>query len=111
MENPNESGTPPASEAPAGSAQPTPSIERPSTRAAQSADPVPTKGRVVMYYAHVNDQIVEHTAHVVQVWGTTPDACVNLAVFDENGQLYAKTSVSRGGPDKPGTWNWPRRAS
>jgi hypothetical protein len=111
MGNTNESGTPPAT-APDAPATTTPTKPNtPEPRLAQSAPQVPSKGRVVMYYAHINDEIVEHTAHVVKVWGDGPNACVNLAVFDENGQLYARTSVSKGGPDQPGTWGWPRRAS
>lgn len=64
-----------------------------------------------MYRAHINDEIVEHTALVVHVWGDGPDACVNLAVFDSNGKIYSRTSVSKGESDQPETWGWPRRVS
>lgn len=119
MDNTNKSGTPPATAPDAPAATTAKSTvagvladaKDSMTRADQSKPQVPSKGRVVMYYAHINDEIVEHTAHVVKAWGDGPNACVNLAVFDENGQLYARTSVSKGGPDQPGTWDWPRRVS
>lgn len=106
MDNSNEPGSKPATDAPAD-----PAPTKPEPGVAQSAPQVPSKGRVVMYYAHINDEIVEHTALVVHVWGDGPDACVNLAVFDSNGTLYSKTSVSKGGPDHADTWGWPRRVS
>lgn len=63
-------------------------------------------GRVVLYYAHVNDGIIPHVAHVVHVWGTN---CVNLDVIDGNGSHYTAYSVTKGGPSQPGTWAFPPR--
>lgn len=53
----------------------------------------PTVGRVVWYYpkGHTNGE-QPHAAIIAHVWS---DTCVNLAIFDANGQPYppGKTSI------------------
>jgi hypothetical protein len=68
----------------------------------------PTKGRIVHFVGHGADP-VHCAAMVVRVWGTGPDACVNLCVFrdgtndrnivmppgHENDMVFWATSVVR----------------
>lgn len=50
----------------------------------------------------------EYPAVIVRIWGTGPDAAVNLQVlYDGNGTYWA---TSRQPGDRPGTWRWPTRA-
>ena len=58
----------------------------------------PTNGRVVLYTPSEADLVdgmafyhAPLDAHVVHVWN---DRMVNLAVFDANGKLWARTSVT-----------------
>jgi hypothetical protein len=55
----------------------------------------PTLGRVVWYVPSPTDRMAAGddgrcTALVVKVWS---DTCVNLAIFDANGQQHVRTSV------------------
>jgi hypothetical protein len=57
----------------------------------------PTIGRVVWYHpAEPHDQ--PHPALVCHVWS---DTCVNLAIFDANGNQYSMTSVLLVQDDNP----------
>ena len=49
----------------------------------------PTIGRVVWYRPSIDHNCV-YAAIIARVWS---DTCVNLAIFDENGNPYNKTSV------------------
>lgn len=57
----------------------------------------PTVGRIV-YYKN-GTQI--HAGIITYVWA---ENCVNLALFDANGNSYNKTSVLNGQND--GQWDW-----
>lgn len=67
--------------------------------------PTPTVGRVVHYVDHVTGK--HFAAVIVHVWS---DTCVNLAVFDSNGNLNPKTSVTLDEATAANfTWHWPER--
>lgn len=63
----------------------------------------PSVGRIVHLITN-NGEI--HAAIICYVHS---DTCVNLAVFDVNGNHRHETSVSFNPENKPGTWNWPPR--
>ena len=50
----------------------------------------PTIGRVVWYHPSDAEPEITHAATVTYVWS---DTCINLAIFDSNGKIYAETSV------------------
>ena len=70
-------------------------------------EPAPTVGRIVHYHTTVNADMQHHAALVVHVWD---DGTVNLKVFEQRGDDYGCFSVSKGGPDREGTWSYPPRA-
>ncbi len=62
----------------------------------------PTPGRIVWYYPAANDNLPRVGAQplaaiVAGVWG---DRCVNLAVFDANGDVQRRPSVHLVQPDE-----------
>ncbi|MBE3604123.1 hypothetical protein IMX07_10860 [bacterium] len=79
----------------------------------------PTKGRIVHFVGHGADP-VHCAAMVVRVWGTGPDACVNLCVFrdgtndrnivmppgHENDMVFWATSVVRSDEDQAKPYSW-----
>ncbi|WP_049820083.1 hypothetical protein [Bradyrhizobium japonicum] len=83
---------------------------------------VPTIGRIVLYRLCDNDVISIHKqrgrafagnepragavlpAMIVAVWGSTPDACVNLKVMLDGEDTLWATSRNRG--DGEGQWHW-----
>lgn len=66
----------------------------------------PTIGRVVLYHppfvADSGTNEKTHAAIVCHVWS---DTCVNLAIFDSDGEPYSATSVFlfQGDGDRPGS--------
>lgn len=58
------------------------------------------KGRIVLYRQHADQE--PHAAIIVKVWNPS---CVNLKVFDENGEDYRATSATLG--DGVGQFSFP----
>lgn len=75
---------------------PTPAPQSPSLR------------RMVAYYEYTDvecDRLVERAAMIVHVWS---DTCVNLVVWDANGDSRAMSSVTLGTGHR--SWAWPAKA-
>jgi hypothetical protein len=66
----------------------------------------PSIGRIVHYHGEPGDCAV-HGIQAAVITYVHSDTCVNLAVFDHNGESRGETSVCLGGPDQPFTWSWP----
>lgn len=77
-----------------------------SAMAPKQTEQLPSLGRIVIYYAHINDGIEPRAALVCHVWSGN---CVNLAVFDHNGTSFPVYSATKGGSGQPGTWDWPKK--
>jgi hypothetical protein len=79
----------------------------------------PTIGRTVHYhFKGAHGDLVTRPAVIVQVWGDSPDSCVNLRVlYDGTNDADApaakegdwKTSVLRSEAPEAGRWSWPPR--
>lgn len=101
-----------AGAAPAAPVAPTPAPEptvasSPAPAAPAASPQKPSLRRMVAFleYADVEcDRLVERAAMIVHVWS---DTCVNLVVWDSNGDARAMTSVTQGTGHR--SWSWPER--
>jgi hypothetical protein len=74
----------------------------------------PTVGRVVWYHPVVSEEMLHSLPTIMNqplaaiVAGVWSDTCVNLAVFDANGNAHSRTSVLlvQDGEPIPGAGNW-----
>lgn len=85
------------------------------------AEQVPSVGRIVHYVLEAGPHQGSHRpAIIVQVWGDTPEALVNLVVFADGSNDYYKnqgpepltlwrTSKRRDDSGALDTWHWPER--
>ena len=71
-------------------------------------DPPISKGRIVIYHAHVGTRVEEHTALVVCAHSAT---CCNLVVWNDSGDSYTVKSVVKGNKGEPNSWRYPERVS
>lgn len=87
---------------------PAPEPSSPTPAAPVASPQAPSLRRMVAYYEYADvecDSLVERAAMIVHVWS---DTCVNLVVWDANGDSRAMSSVTLGTGHR--SWSWPAKA-